>query len=80
MLGFGKPRPSKSSSSSRRSPRYRVESRPQLVARFDLICLEGEGDGRDERTRLARVLEEMAGDGWRLVGVSGEDFIFRRRQ
>ena len=80
MLGFGKSHHrNRSSSSSETSYRYRVDSRRSLLERYELVALRPDRKNGDERQRLARVLEEAASDGWRLVGISGDDFIFRRR-
>jgi len=80
MLGFRRNRARhESSSASKPSYRYRVESRRDLLDRYDLVALHPDRKKVDERQRLARVLEEVGSDGWRLVGISGEDFIFRRR-
>jgi hypothetical protein len=59
--------------------RYRVEKRDILLARHDLSSGVGDGPADDERQRLARVLESLSIDGWKLIGVSDGDFIFRRR-
>jgi hypothetical protein len=80
MLGFRKS-PAHDSGASRKEHtyRYRVDSRKSLVERFDLVALRPDRDDVDEQHKLARVLEEISGDGWRLVGISGDDFVFRRR-
>ena len=59
--------------------RYRVESRAALVSRFDTITAGLDRPPDSERERLARVLEELSQEGWKLVGVADGDFILRRR-
>ena len=81
MLGFGKTRSQpRRKSRPEYSYRYRVDTRSSLVERYHLVALRPDRDDVDERQKLARVLEEISGDGWRLVGISGDDFVFRRRR
>ena len=81
MLGFGKARShQRRSSSSDHAYRYRVDSRGSLIDRYSQVALRPDRDEVDERMKLARVLEEISCDGWRLVGISGDDFVFRRRR
>lgn len=61
------------------SYRYRVEGRAHLLGRFDTITAGLDRPSDSERERLARVLEELAQEGWKLVGVADGDFILRRR-
>lgn len=80
MLGFRRNATRhKNRSGGHPSYRYRVDTRRSLLDRYDLVTLQPDLANPDERQRLARVLEEAAADGWRLVGISGDDFIFRRR-
>lgn len=80
MLGFRKtPRRHNGGGEGRCGHRYRVDSREKLIQRYELIALGPSGHKPDQQERLARVLEEAAQDGWRLVGISEDDFIFRRR-
>ena len=81
MLGFRKPRSHHNGSShADHAYRYRVDSRKSLLERYDLVALRPDRSEVDERQKLARVLEEVSGEGWRLVGISGDDFVFRRRR
>jgi len=59
--------------------RFRVETRATLIDKFDLISLRRAHSEVSEREKLARVLEEVSTEGWRLVGVSGGEFFFRHR-
>jgi hypothetical protein len=59
--------------------RFRVETRVTLLEKFDLISLRRDRSEVSEREKLARVLEEVSAEGWRLVGVSGDEFFFRHR-
>ncbi len=80
MLGFGKNHSHhRGGSASDPSYRYRVDSRRSLLDRYDLVTLHSDRENADERQRLVQVLEEAASEGWRLVGISDDDFIFRRR-
>ncbi len=82
MLGFRRHRQSRRAERSdgpHASHRYRVETREALIQKYELVALRSDRSGVDDRQRLARVLEELGRDGWRLAGVSGNDFIFRRR-
>ena len=59
--------------------RYRVESRATLVGRFDTVTAGLDRPAVSERERLARVLEELSHEGWKLVAVADGEFILRRR-
>jgi hypothetical protein len=59
--------------------RFRVETRAALIEKFDLISLRRDHSDVGDRDKLARVLEEVSAEGWRLVGVSGDEFFFRHR-
>ena len=80
---FGRRRGSSHASSSRGlyrpTYRYRIDSRAVLLQKFELVAagqgLQVEGD----QQRLACVLEEAALEGWKLIGISEGDFVFRRR-
>lgn len=81
MLGFGKSHsPHRRTSKATHTYRYRIDSRRSLVDRYGQIALRPDRNEVDERMKLARVLEEVSCDGWRLVGISGDDFVFRRRR
>ena len=62
------------------SYRFRINTRKELLDKADLVLVDDGKGEMNEQNRLARVLEEVAGDGWRLIGVSDQDFIFRRRR
>ena len=80
MLGFRKsPMRHNGGNEGGSGYRYRVETREKLIQRYELIALSPTGEKVNHQERLACVLEEAAQDGWRLVGISDEDFIFRRR-
>jgi hypothetical protein len=63
----------------RHTYRFRVETRAALIEKFDLVSLRRDHAAVGEREKLARVLEEISSEGWRLVGVSGDEFFFRHR-
>jgi hypothetical protein len=82
MLGFRRhrqPRQGDGRESHQPTYRYRVDSREALLQKYELVALRPDPERADDRQRLARVLEEVGKEGWRLVGISGTDFIFRRR-
>ena len=80
LFGRNKVRhPGNGSDHRRHTYRFRVETRSTLIERFDLISLRRGRSIVSDREKLARVLEEISVEGWRLVGVSSDEFFFRHR-